>query len=480
MAEPSSEIEWEGLRRPLMIGVYALLGFCLIAYARDEQFPFWLGLASLVLAWLGWRTFWIGRRKYLACFMLNGLFTLGFPVFLADIVTDGARRLWGFTYLREDYARLLAVILAAQAALIAAQLAAGHRRPPLKYAAESSQRGVARLVWLSAVLLAVSSYTTYTTGAGVLGNVYHRSTIPYVMGFIARLQQTTIPILNLFILSCLIERRQRRPLWGFLVLMTIEAVFAVYTSLSRLLLLYYLVAPMLFVWASGVARRQRLVPRGLALLLAAAAITAGIAIAQINRDSLYSQLASKGGYSRQFGAASVGHEELDPLNVLRFYRRLTGLQELAWVEAGQYERQAADLWYSVIYGPEPDKTYLHRKVFGRYEVNLNEDTVFGVGLSLVANLALAGNIWVFPGVFFFCLLFCWLESWLARVITGSSIAFMLITMIVFNMWQGYALGTVFLTPQAIMAFVAIALIRMAGRGKSRRDWPAAASAAAPA
>jgi hypothetical protein len=274
----------------------------------------------------------------------------------------------------------------------------------------------------------------------------------------------------------------------FLLVVAIEAVVVVAVSLSRLAVLNYLLLPAFFAWLylnqgkTGVSL-SKTVKRVVGFVSLGCVVLFLLALTGIVRDVVYLGLVGGHGYVGLFGAenfAALDWGKLaafldvgslkDVLRWVTFYERFTGIRELIWVHMAVVPGfNIQHLWYTVINGPPAaDPFYVTESVLG-FSENVNEDTSFGSGLSLMANFLFAGaHGTLFVGMAVMTLLFVFVETVVRNIVRYDSLILFFVMTVILGTWQGDALTTTFQRPIQ-MSIIGVVLLVLMGMKRRRRD-----------
>lgn len=445
--------------RPIIrVGLVVVTIACLAAFWNDPAFPMVAGIMLLVLCWLGWETYFLLPKHSFSLFFLHALFLLTYPLYLAHLVFDKEFTHLEFDYTRQSYEDVVIAVMAGYAGILAAQLVMlfSHTRsrllPPFRVDAILGKVKPAVVIPASVAMYIISLAVIYNTGVGVVGYVA-RPDIGFIYGFTARLNQVVVPMVNLFVIEMFLLQGNHKALKRFMPLVVIETLMLILVSLSRYPLISYILLPALLIWfyqARNVSRKQ--MTRILVLVLGIiAVVTVGISAADMARKVIFQSLIAGSGYEGLSGADEFDWPVLlgpTIINAFAFFERLGGMREFIWVHVAIGSNTAiSDVWHSLIVGPPAeDPYYIIMRVLGIVEA-INEDTGFGSGLTLFANLRVAGEYGVlFVGMLIMTFLFVALEAFVRGTVRYHSLVLFFVMIVVVNLWQGLAFTTVFQRP----------------------------------
>lgn len=433
----------------LGLGVASIL--CLVSFASDGTFPIGWGLFLLVACWGGWESYFMLPRHSPSLLLVHILFFLTYPVYLAHLVVDPLHTLLLVPFDKAGYTALLILAIAGYLGVIAGQLlyvliADRSRHPSFsRVAIAIATCRIWPIVVVSVVLYLISIAVIYKTGIGVIG--YNaRPDTRYVYGFTARLAHVVVPMINLFTLELLLAKRSA---WAtpFIGLVLLEALGLTFVSLSRFALLSYVGLPALLFAITPF--RKHISGKQLARVAGFMGIVVlfGVSLAEGARAVVYSSLIRGAGYERALEVDSESFKVGVSLGTFFFFERLSGARELSWVDEAITAPRLSDIWYTLVTGPPAsDPAYINRSVLGMTE-EINEDTGFGSGLTLLANFRFGGGtMTVFLGMMGMTAFFLWLEVVMFRLVGSRSLVLFIMATIVINLWQGLALLTVFQRP----------------------------------
>ncbi|MES2353811.1 MAG: hypothetical protein V4568_05265 [Pseudomonadota bacterium] len=426
----------------------------------DAQFPMLAGLLLIGVTILGWERFWVLKQKVFTLFFLHGLFVLTFPMYLAHLVADHDWNALDFQFDRDSYWRVVYLMIIGYLGILAAQETLRKfpykERPPSKLTSYVTTRlnncNIPLVIFLSFILYAASLAVTYKTGVGVTGYIA-KPDIGLIYGFMTRIDRTLIPLVNLFIFDRLLEKKDKKMLGLFFIVVVVETGLMILVSLSRYALISYVLLPALMIWLYQRNQKTAMSPlkmTGLMIVLVIV-VSLGVAIADIARKVVFFSLITGQGYQAIVPTENLewnGLMSAQLLNGITFYERLSGAREFIWVDTAiGASGSFMDTFYSVVMGPpDNDPNYIVMRVLGFIE-EVNDDTGFGTGLNLMANFRFGGEEFViFFGMMAITLFFIYVERVVRRITPYDSIILYFVSIVVINMWQGDALNSVFRRP----------------------------------
>lgn len=453
-------------------------------FAQDREFPVLMGNIFIVVNILSWGVYNFLQLKSVSILLINILFTLTMPLYLFHTIVDHEYTSFAqFIFDYSNYMDILVLSTLANLALIFAMYFVfrlrTYRFKPSLHSQTSMFNNIdyKHLFYLSIFLYAVSLIVSYKTGIGIVGYI-PKPGMPFILGFSTRMSKTIVPLYNVLLLDILLKNKDFKKVKYLIVIILTETILLVIVSLSRFVLLSYIILPFLFVFIFHKEifksiLKLKYVIYVMPLLLF---IFAGIILADFSRFIVFGNLVSGAGYVEIFSAGSDLAQNFDvgekvTGSIFFFFERLTGMRELMWVQATMHHDifsvNFLDLYYTIVNGPPAsDPMYILRPVLG-FDETVNEDTGFGSSLSLLANILFASGVVGFFFAFLLILLLIYaLELSILRLFKSETLTFYFTSILVIDVWQGNALNT-FLQRPTQMMLIGILLIFILNKLKNK-------------
>lgn len=446
--------------------LYLVLGN--YVFSQDREFPVFLGNILIIVNILSWCVYNFLQIKSVSVLLFNILFTLTMPLYLFHTVVDHEYTFFAqFVFEYNNYVEILVLSILANFSLMFAMYIIfrlrTYRFKPSVQSKSSLFNNIEykHLFYLSIFLYTVSVIVSYKTGIGIVGYI-PKPGMPFILGFSTRMSKTIVPLYNVFLLNILLKNGDFKKVKYLIIVILIEAIMLVIVSLSRFVLLSYIILPFLFVFIfhKNVFKSILKLKYVLYLIPLSLFIFAGIILADFSRFIVFGNLVSGAGYVEIFSAGSDLTQNFDlgekvTGSIFFFFERLTGMRELMWVQATMHHDifsvNFLDLYYTIVNGPPAsDLMYILRPVLG-FDEAVNEDTGFGSSLSLLANILFASGIIGFFFAFLLILLLIYsLELGILNMFKSESLTFYFTSILVIDVWQGNALNTFLQRPTQMM------------------------------